>query len=138
MIRNEELKQSYKCGVCGTSHTTALERNKCEYACLKKADEKAKVLRNAEKEKKRRLIENDISRIQTAVASFNKEFDEKLSVEINLKESKTDETKCSNYYETHIGENLSDKELDNEVRDTLENILRIFNPNAKAGQVFII
>lgn len=92
----EEKNETLSCSICGQVYPTVKERNACETACLKKAEQNARALKNV----KKREIENTIRNVKTLVANYNKEFDENLNVNIEVK------TNCSEYCFTHINEGM--------------------------------
>jgi len=99
----EEKNEIFRCGICNKPYPTAYERNKCEYACLKKADERAKILKNAEKEKKRREIDR-------LVAEYNQEFHEQLNIDLL----------GTNYYVDHVSVTMSPSEFKQKLTEALK------------------
>lgn len=52
---NIYCKFRYKCGICGTEHSSVLDRAKCEIACSEKAEEEARLAAEAKKKEEQKL-----------------------------------------------------------------------------------
>jgi hypothetical protein len=57
---NIYCKLRYKCGVCGTEHSSVLDRAKCELACTKKAEAEAKKLEEAKKKEEQKVRKAEV------------------------------------------------------------------------------
>ena len=71
-------KESYKCGICGTEHSTIFDRAKCEMACFEKQKEEARKLaeskKKAEKDARQLEVDKAIEHVNDLLEKFIKDY----------------------------------------------------------------
>ena len=72
-------KETYKCGICGTEHSTVVDRAKCELACCEKRKEEERRLaeskKKAEKDARQLEVDKAIEYADGLIEKFVEDYD---------------------------------------------------------------
>jgi hypothetical protein len=75
---NVYCKFIYKCGICGTEHSSILDRAKCEIACVEKAEAEAKAAAEAQKKEEQKLrkeaVDDSVRNLHRLVTEYVKDY----------------------------------------------------------------